>query len=119
MSKLDEANKIGSFVSNWGKIGVVVGGAIVSCTIAYWMIIDNTKNIEQERKDRLDAAIIQENRSDNRFNRAMEIAKELKEQGAKKETELKEIISKESDRTRALQIEVAYMKGKYESAKTK
>jgi hypothetical protein len=112
-SKFDDVNKIGNLFNSWGKILFMLGGGLISCAIAYYRIFDNEKDIAQERKDRLDATVVMETRSDSRFNRAMEIAKDLREQGDKKEQELKQTIKEESERTRELEIQVAFMKGQH------
>lgn len=107
-SKLDEANKLGDLFNSWGKIFIIVGGALISCAIAYYRIFDNEKDIAQERKDRIDATIVQENRSDNRFSRAMELAGKLEGFGIKLE-----------ERVRLLEIENAYLKGTLNKKQTK
>lgn len=112
-SKLDDVNKLGNIFNSWGKIILLAGGGLISCAIAYYRIFDNEKDIAQERKDRIDATIVAETRSDGRFNRAMEIAKELRDAGDKKEQELKQAIKEESERTRNLEIELAFMKGQH------
>lgn len=103
-STIDNANKLGDLFNSWGKIAIIVGGALISCAIAYYRIFDNEKDIAQERNDRIEATLVIENRSDNRFSRAMETATKLEQMGMKLE-----------ERVRQLEKENAYMKGKYES----
>ena len=104
MSKIDEANKLGDLFNSWGKILIIAGSAIVSCALAYYRIFENEKDISIERNDRIEAVTVIEQRSDNRYNRAMEVAKELKDMGLK-----------EQERVRSLEKELAILKGKYES----
>lgn len=76
---LDQANKLGSLFNSWGKVVSWVVGAILSCTWAYYQIYENKDDISLERKERVAQEQLIEERSDKRYIRAMETAKELKE----------------------------------------
>jgi len=106
MSNIDEANKVANLFNSTAKVFTLIGGGIVSCTLAYYMILDNGKEIVQIKKDMKEQFAIQEQRGDNRFSRAMELASKLEGFGIKLE-----------DRVRQLEKENAYLKGKYESTK--
>ena len=104
MSDIDEANKLGNLFNSWGKIIVSAIMIIASCVIAYIKIYSNETDIALEKKERIEQFDLMEKRSDNRYNRAMEVAKDLKEMGVK-----------EQERVRELEKEVEYLKGEYES----
>jgi len=104
MPTFDTASKIGSLLNSWTKIIVTLGGAVISCALAYYKIYENEANILREASQRAAEIKLLEERGDKRYNRAMNIAEELKSMGLK-----------EQDRVRELEIEVAKLKGKYES----
>ena len=64
---IEKASKLGSLLNSWISIVLIAGTAVSSCTYAYYKIFDNEKEI-----------ILQEERSDKRYNRAMEMAIEMK-----------------------------------------
>lgn len=78
-SNIDQANKIGNLFNSWGKIIMIFGGAIVSCSIAYYRIFDNEKEIAIEKKERIEHEADAEYKADKRYKDAMGIAEELKE----------------------------------------
>ena len=104
MSDLDEANKVGNLFNSWGKIIFAVVILIVSCATAYFKIFGNEADIAQEKKERIEAIALVEERGEKRYSRAMELAGKLESLGMKLE-----------ERVRKLEIDNAYLKGKYES----
>ena len=77
--KIDEANKIGSLLNSWTKIIVVYGGALISCTLAYYKIFQNEKDIQLEKKERIEQFSNSQDRGDKRYDRMIESTKELKD----------------------------------------
>lgn len=102
MSGLDEANKIGNLFNSWGKIVFTFLLIVISCATAYYKIFENERDIAQEKKERIEALELSEERSDKRYVRAMEMAKELKDLGMKLE-----------ERVRELEKQNAYIKGQH------
>lgn len=103
MSKLTYANKLGSLLNSWGKLII---GAIVSCTIAYYMILQNKEDISKEKKATKERIKTLENRHQNRHDR-----------GVKRGDKFEDLAIKYNDRLRAVEIDNAYMKGYMEGKK--
>ena len=78
-NNIDQANRIGTLFNSWGKIASWVVGAVLSCAWAYYQIYENRDDIIIERKERMAQEQLIEERSDKRYGRAMETAKELKD----------------------------------------
>lgn len=76
---IDEANKIGNLFNSWIRIAIIFGGAIISCSIAYYKIFENEKDIALEKKERIEHSAVAKDRNDKRYEREMENAKEFKE----------------------------------------
>ena len=110
---LDQANKISSLFNSVTKIVILFGTAVSSCTFAYYLILENQKDVVIEKQNRVEAiALVKaeytrqisllEERGDKRYNRAMGLGTELKSWGMKLE-----------ERIRELEKENAELKGKY------
>lgn len=97
---IDQANRLGSLLNSWTKIIVVYGGAVISCTLTYYKIFENEKDIALEKKERIANEIVSEDRSDKRYARAMETAKDLKD-----------FIKYQEDRLLELEKSQSYMEG--------
>lgn len=100
MAAPKQAKDIIGIIETWTKLIVLGGSAIVTCTYAYYKIFDLEKNQVDDRKHFEEQLKIGEVRSDKRYLRAMEVAKELKELGMYQEKRINE-----------LEKEVAYLKG--------
>lgn len=100
MSKLDknidQANKIGTLFNSWGKVVSWIMGAAISCVWAYYEIYENKDDIALERKERIAQEQLIEERSDKRYARAMETAKELKDYIKYQESRLLEMEKKQA-----------------------
>lgn len=111
MSSLDETNKLGVLINTWGKLIVAALFAFSTLANAYYQIY-STKltvgEIEKEivliRKEIKELIDLTEERSEKRYARGMESAKELKD-----------FIKYHEERILQLEKENAYLKGKYES----
>lgn len=102
---IDQANKLGNLLNSWTKIFIGLGVAVISCAMAYYEIYENKDDIIKEREERISNEIISEERSDKRYARAMETAKELKDYIKYQEGRLLEMEKKHA------QLE-GYIKGK-------
>lgn len=107
MSALDDANKVGSAINNWIKIGGVTIGAIASCTYAYYLILTNAADISDSNKE------IESLKAD--LKRQYSVFSEKQE---KKEQEIKqagdkfmEWMLKHEERLNALEKDASYAKG--------
>ena len=97
---IDEGNKLGAFLNSWTKIIGLIIICVSSCALAYYRIFENEKEIILERADRIKQEQVIEERSDKRYARAMETAKELKE-----------YIKYQEDRLLEMEKKQAYMEG--------
>lgn len=102
---IDEGNKLGSFLNSWTKIISVIIISVSSCACAYYKIFDNERDIALERLDRIKMEQVIEERSDKRYARAMETAKELKDYIKYQEGRLLEMEKKQA-------FTEGYIKGK-------
>jgi len=100
-STIKKGNDVGSFLNNWIKIVVIFGGALISCSVAYYKIFENEKQYELLKVHINEQLELIEARADKRYNRAMEKAKELEALGMYHEKRILE-----------LQVSNAYLKGK-------
>ena len=98
---IDKGNKVGSLVNNWIKIAVVFGGALISCSVAYYKIFENEKQYILLKKHFDEQIQLIEARADKRYKRAMEKATKLEDFGMYHEKRILEL--EKGD---------AYMKGK-------
>ena len=111
MSTLDEANKLGTLLNSWGKIIIASLLAFSTLANAYYQIY-STKltviEIEKEmlliREDIKEQINLAEERSEKRYTRGMESAKELKD-----------FIKYHEERILKLEIDGSCLKGKYEA----
>lgn len=107
MPTIDDANRVGSTINNWLKIGGVTIGAIASCTYAYYLILTNAADISDSNKE------IGSLKAD--LKRQYGVFSEKQE---KKEQELKqagdkfmEWMLKHEERLNSLEKDVSYSKG--------
>jgi hypothetical protein len=112
---IDKANKVGSAINNWAKIGSIIIAAVVSCTYAYYLIIGNSSDISDMKKD-------MENLKED-YKRQYKTFGDKEE---KKESQYKEAgkiymdwMLKHEDRLREIEVENAYQKGILEDLKHK
>jgi len=78
---IKKGNDLGSLVNNWVKIVVIFGGALISCSVAYYKIFENERQYELLKKHFDEQIQLIEERAEKRYNRAMEKAKKLEEFG--------------------------------------
>ena len=102
MPKIDDANKYATLFNSTAKILTLIGGAVVSCTVAYYMIIDNAKEIILLKKELKEQILLLEERGNNRFRRGMERGDKMEQYGVRLE-----------ERVRELEKENAELKGRY------
>lgn len=91
MTNLDDATKVGNTINSWGKIVIVIGGAVVSCAFAYYMLLSHEREIQQIKKEHSEAMILIEERAEKRYSRAIEKAKTMEEFGLYHEKRLLEL----------------------------
>lgn len=100
MSSIKEVKELGGLFDSWIKVLIIIGGATVSCGVAYYRIFDNEKNISALEKHVDEQVNLIEERAEKRFSRSMETGKELKEYGMYHEKRILE-----------LEREISYLKG--------
>jgi len=112
---IDKANKVGSAINNWAKIGSIIITAVVSCTYAYYLIIGNSSDISDIKKE------IENLKED--YKRQY---KTFNDKDEKKESQYKEAgkiymdwMLKHEDRLRDLEVGNAHQKGVIENLKNK
>jgi len=111
MPALEKADRVGSTINNWLKIGGIAVGAIVSCTYAYYLILSNVADISDLKKENENL------KADSKRQYGI-----FNEKDEKKETQYKEAASKfmdwmlkHEDRLNQLEKESSYQKGWRES----
>lgn len=110
-STIEQANNLGSFINNWGKIVLFLGGGVVSCAYAYYMLIthdgdiyENKRSIKEEsferKKEQEETRVLLEERCSKRHARLTEKDDRMEAYGIMLERRVNE-----------LEKEVAYLKG--------
>lgn len=111
MANLKEAKEIGSLIDTWGKIVVVVGGAVVSCAFAYYMLLAHEQRLDTlEDKYEKDIQILREEYK-RQYGVVEEKSNQKFEQGMKVATELKNMVDKLDIRLNAEEQRSAYSSG--------
>ena len=88
---LKKASEIGSLFDSWIKIILVIGGALISCAMAYYKIFENERSIKANKRYINNQIELLEQRGDKRYDRAMKTATKLEEYGMYHEKRILEL----------------------------